>query len=277
MNTSISDLKSKGFVVLAYPPALRQAVSSAVESWREFCALPTEVKQSLPYSNDSDGVGYELKDGVGNKADRKENADIATGDADWLKAHPETIGNPVARNFIEQATGLVALMKPTILEFAHQAEKEFGLEGFADEVDQSEQVFFVRFIHYFGDRKVGEEIATAHPDQSGFTLHLFESDPGLQCLTLADRQWIDMPVSEGETVIIPSLQMQLRSKGELTALYHRVVATPETAAGGRYSAVCFVQLACTPKYNKAKHGRLQEKPEGFNYGLSDEGFAELFA
>ena len=277
MNTPISDLKSKGFVVLAYPPALRQAVSSAVESWREFCALPTEVKQGLPYSNDSDGVGYELKEGVGTKADRKENADITIGGADWLQVHAGAISHPVARNFIEQATDLVALIKPTILEFARQAEKEFGLNGFADEVDQSEQAFFVRFIHYFGDREVGEETAAAHPDQSGFTLHLFESDPGLQCLTLADRQWIDMPVSEGETVIIPAMQMQLRSKGRLKALAHRVVATAKTAQHGRYSAVCFVQLKKTSKYNKDEYGRLQEKPEGFNYDMSLDEFEGLFA
>jgi len=43
--------------------------------------------------------------------------------------------------------------------------------------------FFVRFIHYPPQKSSGKVTAQAHPDQSGFTLHLFESDPGLECLT----------------------------------------------------------------------------------------------
>lgn len=85
-----------------------------------------------------------------------------------------------------------------------------------------------------------------------------------------------MPVSEGETVIIPSMQMQLRSQGEIRALCHRVIATPETSVAGRYSAVCFVQLKNTPKYDKDTHGRLQEKVPGFNYELPRDEFLKLF-
>jgi isopenicillin N synthase-like dioxygenase len=164
-------------------------------------------------------------------------------------------------------------MQPTIIRFAEMVGDEYHLQGFADEVRVSE--FFVRFIHYFENRVVGDETATAHVDQSGFTFHLFESAPGLQCLT-KEYAWIDMPVSEGETVVIPAMQLQLRSKGELEALFHRVVATEETAATGRYSAVCFVQLKNTPKYDKETHGRLQEKEPGFNYGMPSTEFAKLF-
>jgi isopenicillin N synthase-like dioxygenase len=85
-----------------------------------------------------------------------------------------------------------------------------------------------------------------------------------------------MPVSEGETVIIPDMQMQLRSNGELRALCHRVVATPETAKNGRYSAVCFVQFVRTKKYDKDKGGRLQEKEPGFNYKMPPGEFEMMF-
>ncbi len=275
MNTPISELKIKGFVALAYPDSLRTAVDKTVEAWKKFCALPTEAKKGLPYSNNADGVGYELKDGVGNKADRKENFDVTIAGQEWLRKNIEGIQNPIALDFVQNATALVGVMKPIVLDFARQSEKAFGLEGFSDEVEGSEDAFFVRFIHYFGDREIGDETATAHTDQSGFTLHLFESAPGLQCLPY-DGEWIDMPVSSGETVIIPSMQMQLRSKGELKALCHRVIATPETSEAGRYSAVCFVQLKNTPKYDKDSHGRLQEKASGFNYGLSHEEFSKLF-
>lgn len=275
MKTSISNLKSKGFVNMEYPQDLRQAVHTAVDSWKRFYSLPTDLKKDLPYSNNTAGVGYELKEGVGKNADHKENFDVTIGGKEWLEKHITHINNPIALEFVRNAVALVEVMKPIILDFAQQAENEFHLKGFVKEVEESKDAFFVRFIHYFGDRAVGDEIASAHPDQSGFTLHLFESSPGLQCLTF-DRQWIDMPVSEGETVIIPSMQLQLCSQGELKALCHRVVATQETAQNGRYSAVCFVQLKRTAKYDKESHGRLQEKTPGFNYDMTHEEFAKLF-
>ena len=275
MKTNIKDLKTKGFVSLEYPQNLRKAVDETVEAWKKFCDLPVEIKKGLPYSNNADGVGYELKDGTGNKGDRKENFDVTLGGKVWLEQNAEKIQNPIALDFIRKSTQLVGIMKPIILDFAKQSESDFNLKDFTNEVSQGEDAFFVRFIHYFGDRKSGEETASAHADQSGFTLHLFESDPGLQCLTY-ENEWIDMPVSSGETVIIPCMQMQLRSEGNLRALCHRVVATEETAKTGRYSAVCFVQLKKTPKYDKDRCGRLQEKEPGFNYSLSHEEFSTFF-
>jgi isopenicillin N synthase-like dioxygenase len=272
---NIQDLKTKGSVSLEYPADLRQAVVRAVRSWKNFCSLPTATKKGLPYSNNADGVGYELKEGVGRNADRKENFDLTTASKAWLERNASVINDSAALAFVQDATALVAVMKPTIMKFARECEQAFGLAGFAKEVEASEGGFFVRFIHYFGDRKVGDETASAHADQSCFTLHLFESHPGLQCLTY-DKQWVDMPVSEGETVIIPAMQMQLRSDGQLRALAHRVVAVPETADTGRYSAVCFIQLKGFPKYDKDTHGRLQEKVPGFNYDMPIGAFKDLF-
>jgi len=272
---NIQDLKSKGFVALEYPADLRQAVERTVTSWKKFCTLPAETKKGLPYSNNADGVGYELKEGVGKNADRKENFDLTTASRAWLERNASAIKNPQALEFVQDATNLVSVMKPSIMKFAQECENAFNLKGFAKEVEASESGFFVRFIHYFGDRSVGEETASAHADQSCFTLHLFESDPGLQCLPY-DGQWIDMPVSLGETVIIPAMQMQLRSNGELRALAHRVVAVPGTAENGRYSAVCFIQLKGFPKYDKDTHGRLQEKTPGFNYSMPITEFKNLF-
>ncbi len=275
MKTSIKDLQTKGFVVFSYPEDLRKAVEKCVVDWKKFCSLPTKIKKDLPYSSNSDGVGYELKDGTGPKADRKENFDITTGGKEWLEQNIGSIGNNDVLQFIKSANSLVTFLKPLIIDFAEQAEKEFDLKGFAKEVSESENAYFIRFIHYFGDRKIGEETASAHVDQSGFTPHLFESTAGLQCLTF-DGKWIDMPVSKGKTVIIPDMQMQLRSKGQLKALCHRVIATSESAESGRYSAVCFVQLKNTPKYDKERCGRLQEKAPGFNYNLPFDEFRKLF-
>ncbi len=278
MTASIKNIKNLvdvGYIKMTYPPELRAAVEKAAESWKAFCALPTETKRGLPYSNNADGVGYEMKDGIGNKTDRKENFDITTAGQKWLLDNAGKIGNQTALRFITDAVELVRLAKPLIVDFAEQAESAFSIKDFAQEVASSEDAYFIRFIHYFGDRKVGEETASAHTDQSGFTPHLYESEAGLQCLT-HQKQWIDMPVSSSETVIIPSMQMQLRSGGTLKATCHRVVATDRTAKDGRYSAVCFVQLKKTPKYDKTSHGRLQEKVAGFNYDMSRDAFEKLF-
>lgn len=275
MKNSIHDLKTKGFVSVTYPLNLRNAVTKTIESWKSFCELPLDLKRGLPYSNNADGVGYELKDGVGNKADRKENFDVALSGRNWLEKNISSIKDPAIVRFVDDATELIRIIKPAIMDFALQAEKIFSLPGFTKEVEESTGGFFLRFIHYSGDRRIGQETAAAHVDQSGFTLHLFESHRGLQCLTY-DKKWMDMPVSEGKTVIIPAMQMQLRSKGELRALAHRVVANEETAKSGRYSAVCFIQLKNTPRYDKDTYGRLQEKTPGFNYSMPVEKFARLF-
>ncbi|MEK7463925.1 MAG: 2OG-Fe(II) oxygenase family protein [Patescibacteria group bacterium] len=275
MKTPINDLKTKGFVTMKYPESLRGPVENAVKSWKRFCALPTETKKGLPYSNGGTGVGYEFKDGVGKNADRKENFDVTLAGKGWVKVNAQKIESIAALNFAVQSTDLVGLLKPLVLDFAEQVEKTYSLKGFKQEVADSESAFFVRFIHYFGERNVGDETASAHVDQSGFTLHLFESAPGLQYLD-SSKVWRDASISAGETDIIPSMQLQLRSEGKLNALCHRVIATLETAIGGRYSAVCFIQLKNTPRYDKDKQGRLQEREAGFNYDMPMGEFGKLF-
>lgn len=274
-NMNIKNLKTDGFVSISYPNDLRMVVNKAIKSWKEFCKLETSLKQSLPYSNGADGVGYEFKDGSGNKGDRKENFDLTLSGNNWLKENIKSIDSKAVIEFIEDGLNLVSLAEPLILDFAKEVEREFSLAGFSEEVSLSRNNFFFRFIHYFPNSPVGVETATAHVDQSGFTLHLFESDKGLECLDFKGN-WVPMPVSENQTVIINSMQLQLRSKGELKALAHRVISNKETEEKGRYSLVCFVQLKNTPKYNKNKFGRLQEKDAGFNYKMSFDEFKQMF-
>jgi len=275
MKTSIQKLAGTGYLYVSYPPELRAAVEEAVLAWESFCALPSEIKRALPYSSDADGVGYERKNGIGPGADLKENFDITTAGLGWLEDHLPESTNPIIADFLRKSVRVSELIKPIALEFARLVEAEYGVEGLRGEVQNGEGSFFTRFIHYFGDREVGDEIATSHTDQSGFTLHLFESNPGFEILD-HNKKWQEMNFTSGEALVIPSMQLQLRSQGALTATCHRVVATKQTAKRGRYSAVCFVQLAGTPKYDKARHGRLQEKEPGFNYGMSKEEFLDLF-
>jgi hypothetical protein len=259
-----------------YPKELRHAVEKTVELWEAFTKLPVEVKAALPYHGSAAGVGYELKTGNGVSADRKENFDVSVGGEMWLAANRAYIENKIAHNFIEHAASLVPLITPFVFDFAREVEERFGFAGFADEVHDSARTFFVRFIHYFAGSRAGEEIAGAHTDRSGFTLHLFESAGGLQFFGY-DQQWRDLSVNAGETVVIPAMQMQLRSAGRFRALCHRVVATNESERAGRLSAVCFVELSRTPVYDKEKHGRLQEQDVGFNYTMPLQEFTQLFS
>ena len=250
-------------------------VQQTLDKWKRFTELPTEVKKDLPYSNNSRGVGYELKDGSGNKGDRKENFDISLGGKAWLEENIASIQHSVVLDFLEYANLLVLGVKSIIIDFAQDIEKEFGVVGLHNEVVNGTDAFFIRFIYYPADREIGEETATAHVDQGGFTLHLGESASGFQILT-REGEWIDVPFSEEDTVVIPSMQMQLRSEGRLRATTHREVATAETTKLPRYSAVCFVGLKNTPSYDKEKWGRLQEMEPGFNYRLPFEEFKKYF-
>jgi len=275
MNLSIKDLKSQGIVRVEYPPHVRKLIVDAVEAWKVFCTLRLELKQSRPYSDPSTGVGYENKDGSGLRGDRKENFDFALRGAEWLSCNRDSLPSE-ALAFLDKAKRAVIAVRDIIHTFAAEVEAQYDLKDFYDEVVDSDELFFIRFIHYQGDREIGDETATAHVDQSGFTLHLFESAPGFQCLTYGDKQWQDVAFDGRDTVIIPSMQMQLRSNNAIKAMCHRVVATAETASAGRYSAVCFVQLRWTAKYNKDRFGRLQEKTPGFNYNMNEQVFANMF-
>lgn len=280
---TIENFNKTGILVVPYPENLRSAIQRLIQLWKDFCTLPLEVKQGIPYSSNIAGVGYEFKDGSGVASDKKENFDITTAWQEFLTADVLTrINNQTVNSFFTEAALLIDLIKPVVQKFGEDIEKEYELAGFKDEVRRSSPTFFLRFIHYFEGTSPEREIAAAHVDQSAFTLHLFESDEGFQYLDYESKDWMDVPFSDGNTVIIPAMQLQYRSLNEtrpLRALCHRVIATETTTQTGRYSAVCFVRLVNTPAYNKDVGGRLQEQLPGFNYknGISNENFAKLFA
>lgn len=278
MNKTIADLETKGLVRIDYPAKLRLAVESAVTNWKEFCAVDEKVKTSFPYFDvEGVGVGYELKKTPGSTLDLKEDFHYTQISSSDLDDEAATLKHEAIDNFLRSASSLVDLMRPLVLDAAQQMQEAYNMPGLTDEVADGEvSSWVVRFLHYFGGSQTGEEIAKAHADKSGFTLHLYESDPGLQYLDRA-YEWQDMTVSEGETVIIPGMRGQYRSGNRLKATFHRVIATPKTAVAGRFSVVCFIHLKHTPAYDKARAGRLQEFEPGFNYEMSFEEFAKLFA
>lgn len=274
MTTIAHDLRLNGFVNVDYPETLRHAVENAVVSWKSFCALPKEEKNAFAFLEDNhgDGAGYELKEAKGDKKDLKENFHVTLFQYDRLAK----IANKRTFPFLNDAKTLIDCIEPLIVNFARGIEEDFQVDGLADAVARDKSYWIFRYLHYFSDQQAGTEIAAPHVDKGGFTLHLYESDDGLEYFSMQDRVWKPMPVHSRQTVIIPAAQLQLASKGELKGLYHRVVATDKTAKIGRFSMVCFIPFQHIPMYNKKVYGNMQGHEIGFNYSIEHHEYAQLF-
>ncbi|MBA3238157.1 MAG: hypothetical protein H0T62_07415 [Parachlamydiaceae bacterium] len=275
MSLLINQLRSQGLVNVDYPETLRNSVKRAVTSWKDFCDLPKEEKCAFALLEDGhgDGAGYELKEEKGSKKDLKENFHVTMFQYNRLAE----IANKRTFSFLNDAKALLDQIEPLVLQFAKSVEEEFDVTGLFSEVKESKPYWILRYLHYFGDQQAGADIAAPHADKGGFTLHLYESDEGLQYFSIQTNVWKPMPVHVKQTVIIPAVQLQHRSKGDLKALYHRVIATKKTAISGRFSMVCFITFEHSPKYNKKVHGNVQTHEVGFNYALPHEEFAKLFS
>lgn len=271
---SLKELKDFGYLTVDYPNPLREAVEHAVSSWKDFCHLSKEEKGAFSFLEDThgDGAGYELKEEKGAKKDLKENFHVTLFQYERLSK----VANNRTFPFLNDAKILLDRMEPLILQFAKDIAEQYGIDGLVEEVESSKPYWILRYLHYFGDQPEGCEIAAPHADKGGFTLHLYESDEGLQYYCITVRQWKPMPVAEKQTVIIPAMQLQLWSKGDLKALYHRVIATEATSRTGRFSMVCFIPFQSTPMYNKKTFGSMQMHETGFNYSISHQEFASFF-
>ena len=274
MTILMNELRDFGLVNVDYPSDLREAVKEAVGSWKSFCNLSKEDKCTFAFLEDThgDGAGYELKEEKALKRDLKENFHVTLFQYERLAE----IANKRTFPFLHDAKILLDRMESLVLQFAKSVEEEFGVLGLVEEVKISKPYWILRYLHYFGNQEIGTEIAAPHADKGGFTLHLFESHEGLQYFCIQTKFWEPMPVNEEQTVIIPGIQLQLRSEGDLKALYHRVVATEETASQGRFSMVCFIPFENTPKYNKKAFGNMQSHNIGFNYTMPHHQFSSLF-
>lgn len=273
----IESLEKNGFLYVPYPEDLRKGVEDAMEAWKAFCALPSEDKLRFGYDGDvkTSGNGYELKLDV-SAGDLKEDAHMRLAVREDLLERAHRVDSMVAPAFVEKALAVNELMRSILEEFSAAVESSLGLSGFKDDVMEYQPRWLIRFLHYFGDRKPGDEIASPHVDKGGFTLHLYESHPGVEYLSYETREWTSLPLSHSDTVIIPGMGLQNRSKGKLRALCHRVVATEDTATTGRFSAVCFFNFKNVRFYDKSTFGRLQSQEPGAFYDMSFEKFDGFF-
>lgn len=274
----VRTLATEGRVYVPYPQELRVAMEDAMEAWKKFCMLPNEQKLQFGYDPDAktSGNGYELHLSEEGAKDKKEDFHLREVHRDDLMKRALLVDETITPEFVQKALALNPLMAPILREFAANVEKELDVPGFEADVMSYQPKWLIRFLHYFGDRQPGEEIAAPHNDKGGFTLHLYESHPGVQQLTYDTKEWIDMPLSHDETVIIPGMGLQNRSQCKLRATCHRVIATEETAQIGRFSAVCFFNFANVRFFDKQTFGSQQKYAPGFFYDMPFAEFDKYF-
>jgi isopenicillin N synthase-like dioxygenase len=257
--------------MITYPDDLRNKVLRASVLWNEFCQLPDVTKQKLATSDTQSGIGYELKEKTGANTDRKENFDFNIAGSQELHEIVAGINNETVTNFVTSIQDLQTNLLPMIQQFGRDTNNE-EFESLA--IRSADNVFF-RFLHYPAGAQIGELIAEPHTDHSGFTFHLYETTDGCEQLA-TNGVWEPLPVNHDELAAFGGMQTQLVTKGLIRALCHRVTANEISSKNGRFAIVCFVALEGIKKYNKKRHGRLQEKEPGFNYHMQEDEFKELF-
>ena len=266
----VRTLQKDGFVVVKYPATLREEVRAAMTSWAAFCQLPMDTKKTLSGGDRIRDFGYMLRADTGPNSESKEQFHVSRNQIEHLRHIALGIKKTSALIFIEAADRMLLGTSKIIQNFAAGVSQVYNLPGFEADVMSSVDRWTFRYLHYFG----GETLAFPHADRGGFTLHLYEDLEGGDYLGF-DGVWRAWPVTSTQTIIFPSMGLQLRSENRLKALWHRVRSTGESAKRGRFSMVAFIDFKQPYRYNDAKK-RMQDFPPGFNYQISKEEFESLF-
>lgn len=270
MKMDVKTLRTDGYVAFDRPAKMLPVANAAMSSWQRFCALPLEEKRIFSGGDRVKDFGYMLRQDTGPNADAKELFHVKRVQIKEMHALATKVRDRRATEFISAVDALIAETIPIVRLFARGVQETYALPGFAAQVLAAQDQWIFRYVHYLK----GEVLANAHPDRGGFTLHLNETHEGGEYLTFGG-EWRPWLVSAKRTVIFPSMGLQHLSKGELKALYHRVVANPETRNGGRCSMVAFIDFFNPWRYDDSVK-RLQDFPHGFNYKMPFAAFDKLF-
>lgn len=274
-----------GIWTVDYPDSLKRAVGRTAQTWQRFCELPPEVQNVFTTDNMFNGSGFERKSGGGGADDKfshdsKLNFDVTKSECVNLRTRLDRIESAesklIAQEFLESISDLVNYAPSAIEQFGETLETECDISGFRQLAKNSAPNAFFRCLYYPPSKTVGETIGEPHVDNSGFTLHLYESTEGCEALSQDLKSWYSMPVTEASALAFPSMQTQLYSEGKVDGLCHRIIANETTHRLGRYAIVCFVPLKGLPPYDRATHGRLQKMKPGFNYGVDSSQFSGYF-
>ncbi len=238
-------LRENLFVDIDYPTEITKLIGEA-EPWREFWKLPLETKKKFGFLSHGEHAdpGYRMRS-------REEGRD----DKEYFHLHPETntyimgdgLGGFVEKNkILGNFFAYTNEIRDTGHQFALTIAREMGkdIPALGQLAGLGKIYSVLRLLHYTNTSDI-EIIAGQHFDRSLFTLHLYESGPGLQFLNW-NMHWTDAPIANGKTVIFSGYQLERLTEGKLQKTWHRVVRKDDIK--DRISMVLFVESDAAPDY-----------------------------
>ncbi len=240
-------LKEQLFVDIDYPKSIADLIGDA-EAWNNFCKLPRELKEKFSFLNQQKetDIGYFWRSKSEGRED-KEYFHIYPNMREMIQADgldDLVESNPVLKEFFDYTDRVYESVHNFALSIGSEMGKE--IPGLARLVRDRKIRSVLRLLHYTNTDDT-EVIATQHFDRSLYTLHLYESAPGLQFLNY-DMKWTDAPVSNGQTVVFSGYRIEKLSDEDLQKTWHRVVKVG--AQRDRISLVLFVWTDAVPGYSQ---------------------------
>jgi isopenicillin N synthase-like dioxygenase len=255
------NLKENLFAVIEYPESVKHAVIETMQHWEQFCKLPQEVKDLFMYPDHQRfDAGYKRREKDKGRED-KEYFHFSACNHVFVSDYPEAKiayeTRITVQHFFHAAANLHYKVSNTMIRniVPELEESSSGrLKGLREDLFPSISIQNIRFLHYMPEDDA-VIVAKEHYDRSGFTLHLYESGPGLEILPLSekgkkveDMQWIEIPMKENQTIMFTGYQMSQMSGTDLKHTWHRV-RPKESVNRERFSAVMFNALSTIPSYD----------------------------
>jgi isopenicillin N synthase-like dioxygenase len=245
----------------------------AADGWREFCNMPTNMKQLFSIG-DEDPVcddGYRMRNNPGEDPKEFFHVTHALLPELYDRFRRCERNHPRVRTMLAMADALLVEANEMAYQYTEHLKRNApGCENLTRDIFAHGHTATLRFLHYLPGTK-SDILAMPHIDKGGPTLHLYESDTGLEYLDQG-KSWRELPLGGDLTVCFGGLTQQYVSG--VPALCHRVIATARTEAEGRFSIVCFTELPLEPKIKRGI--RLSQFSAGFNYNMSKSELSDLF-
>ena len=246
-------LRKNLFVDIEYPQHVTELIGAA-QPWQNFWTLPRETKERFAFVDDQErgDPGYRMRKRTEGRED-KEYFHIFDDTADLIKEYKleNVVADlPIAQEFFDYTSRVQSRAHEFAVEIGRTMGKEIPELGALVEAGKIKSV--LRLLHYMNSGDI-DVIAAQHFDRSLYTLHLYESAPGLQFLNW-NMEWTDAPIGTGKTVVFSGYRMEQLTGGKIQKTWHRVVKKGQHT--DRVSLVLFVWADEVPAYDI--HARSQE-------------------
>jgi isopenicillin N synthase-like dioxygenase len=241
-----SALKNYGFFILKDHDIEQAKIDRALNSMKEFFALPYEEKRRYEIPAAQGQRGYS---GFGNNQSIKDNAPDPK--EYWHLGREKFSGDPLVTNvwpdnLPEFRSALVGLFE-TVDEMSKSLMAALGRglgrpEGYFEELTEDGNCV-LRCLHYprldAAESFSGAPYRAApHKDINFFTMLVGEVNSGLQFLD-QNGEWLEVEAEPGAIVVDSGEMLSLVTNDLIPATTHRVVK-PETQESSRYSMVFLV-------------------------------------